>query len=95
MPEYNTREIRAAARKLDNIADKLQRVKTSEITRISSNAKPLRGDAANALQDQLESLSSEVMALKKSLDACAIDLYNFARRLDIADAKAKESINSN
>ena len=87
--EYNTSAIRAAARRLDSIADQLQSIKNSNVSRISSNAKPLKGDTANALQNQLESLASDVMTLKKGIDRCAADLYEFARRLDIADAKAK------
>ena len=87
--EYNTPAIRAAARKLDSIADQLRTIRSSNVSRVSSGAKPLKGDTANALQDRLESLASDVAALQKGVGQCAAELYEFARRLDIADAKAK------
>ena len=90
--KYNTSEIRAAARKIDNLADQLQSVRTSKVTKVSSNAKPLKGDTANALQNQLDSLSADILSVRKSLDQCAAELYDFARRLDIADAKAKAMV---
>ena len=95
MQEYNTSEIRAAARKLDSIADQLQTLKSTNVSRISREAKPLKGDTANALQNQLDSLASDILTLKKGVDQCAAELYEFARRLDIADAKAKALIANN
>ncbi len=95
MQEYNTREIRAAARNLDHIADQLKSLESTNIVRISSNAKPLRGDTAVALKNQLESLANEIQALKRTVNSCSNDLYEFARRLDIADAKAKSLVKSN
>ena len=95
MQEYNTREIRAAARRVDNIADQLQSLKSGNVVKISGNAKSLRGDTASALQNQLDSLAGEILSLKKSLDSCSSALYEFARQLDIADAKAKALVNSN
>ena len=94
MQEHNTKEIRAAARQLDNIADQLQTLRSSGIVRISKSAKPLKGDTANAIQDRLEALTSDILALKKGVDQCAADLYEYARRLDIADEKAKTLIAS-
>ena len=92
--EYNTSEIRAAARKIDNLADQLQSVRTSKVTKASSNAKPLKGETANALQNQLDSLSADILSVRKNLDQCAAELYDFARRLDIADAKAKAMVSN-
>jgi len=92
--EYNTREIRAAARNIDSISAQLQSLKNSNVVRISGKTKSLKGDTADALQRQLESLANEILALKKGLDSCSADLYDFARRLDIADAKAKALVNS-
>ena len=94
MKEYNTTEIRAAARKLDNIADQLQSLKSTDVTRISRSAKPLKGDTATALQDQLDTLAADVLTLKKGVDQVAAALFEFARQLDIADAKAKAMIQS-
>ena len=90
--KYNTSEIRAAARKIDNLADQLQSVRTSKVTKVSSSAKPLKGETANALQNQLDSLSADILSVRKNLDQCAAELYDFARRLDIADAKAKAMV---
>ena len=92
MKEYNTSEIRAAARRLDNIADTLQSLKSTDAARIIRNAKPLKGDTANALQDKMDAFSSDLLTLKRSVDQCASALFEFARQLDIADAKAKAMI---
>ena len=95
MQDYNTREIRAAARRLDDIADDLSGIRNRSVNRVSNAAKPLRGDTANALEDQLQDLKDEIHKLERGLDSCSAALYDFARRLDIADAKAKSLIGSN
>ena len=95
MQEYNTAQIRAAARKLDNIADQLQTLKSTNVARICRNARPLKGDTATALLEQLEKLANEIMNLKKGADQCAAALFEFARQLDIADAQAKAMIQGN
>ena len=94
MQEYNTREIRAAARRLDSLADQLRTLKSTDIARISSNAKTLKGDTAAALQNRLESLAADIQTVKRGLDSSASALYEFARQLDIADAKAKAMVGS-
>ncbi len=94
MKEHNTREIRAAARRLDQIAEQLQALKSSNISRISSGAKPLKGDTADAIQIKLDSLSSEILYIKRTVSNCASGLYEFARLLDIADEKAKAAFQS-
>ena len=94
MKEYNTREIRAAARHIDAIAETVQRLKSSDVSRTSQSARTLKGDTATALADQLERLSNELTALKKGLETCSGALYAFAQQLDIADAKAKALIGS-
>ena len=90
MKEHNTREIRAAARKLDQIANQLQSLKSSNISRISSGANAMKGDTERAIQAQLDSVSNEVLYIKQTVANCASSLYEFARLLDIADAKSKE-----
>ena len=94
MQRYNTEEIRAAARNLDNTADQLQTLKSGSMTKISSDARPLQGDMATALQDQLETLGNEILNLKKGVDQIATTLSDFAKKLDIADAQAKAMIQS-
>ena len=94
MKEHNTREIRAAAKKLDQIADQLQSLKSSNISQVSSGARAMKGDTESAIQTQLNSLSNEIMYLKKSITNSAFALYEFARLLDIADEKAKSLIGS-
>ena len=95
MQEYNTAAIRAAARNIDSIADQLQTLRSSNVTRMSRNARPLKGDTATALMDRLDSLAADILTLKKGLDSCAAALYEFARKLDLADEKAKALIKSN
>ncbi len=95
MQDYNTREIRAAARRLDDISDDLSGIRNRSVNRVSNGAKPLRGDTANALEDQLQALRDEIKSLERGLEGCSAALYEFARRLDIADAKAKSLIGTN
>ena len=94
MQRYNTEEIRAAARNLNNIADQLQTLKSGSMTKISSDAKPLQGDMATALQEELEKRGNELLNLKKGVDQVATTLFDFAKRLDIADEQAKAMIQS-
>ena len=94
MQRYNTEEIRAAARNLNNIADQLQTLKSGSMTKISSDAKPLQGDMATALQEELEKLGNELLNLNKGVDQVATTLFDFAKRLDIADEQAKAMIQS-
>ena len=94
MKEHNTREIRAAARKLDQIANQLQTLKSSDISRISSGARAMKGDTESAIQTQLDSMANEIMYVKKMVSNSAYALYEFARLLDIADEKTKSLIGS-
>lgn len=94
MKEHNTREIRAAARKLDQIASQLQTLKSSNISRISSGARAMKGDTERAIQTQLDSVSSEILYVKQTIANCASSLYEFARLLDIADEKSKAMFQS-
>lgn len=94
MQKYNTEEIRAAAQNLTNTADQLQTLKTGNMTKISSDAEPLQGDMATALQERLETLGNELLNLKKGVDQVATTLFDFAKKLDIADEQAKAIIQS-
>lgn len=92
MKEYNTSKIRGAARRLDSIAEDLQTLGSSDVSKIRRSAKPLKGDTANALGTQIEVLAADLQKLRKGVDQCASALYEFARQLDIADEKAKALI---
>ena len=74
--------------------DQLQTLKAGSMTKISSDAKQLQGDMATALQEELEKLGNELLNLKKGVDQVATTLFDFAKRLDIADEQAKAMIQS-
>ena len=95
MQDYNTREIRAAARGVNNLANRLESLKSSKIQRARKSIQGFQGDTISAIQDQLDKLSEEIQYIYRTLDNSADALYEFARQLDIADDKAKAMIDSN
>ncbi len=94
MAEYNSKEIREAAKHLNEIANTLQSLRTGKLTKISRQADDLKGDTATALNSQLERLSTEMSRIYTDLGKCYGALYKFADLLDIADEKAKQLIGS-
>lgn len=90
--DYDTAAIRAAARKLDNIASSIESVRKSKINGVQSAINGLKGDTINAIDSASDELSSELISIRKGLAKCADALYDFARRLDEADEKAKQAI---
>ena len=94
MHDYNTREIRAAARKIDKIANQLAALKSKNIPKMLQNTKSMKGETISAIQSQLDEMSGMIQSMTKSLNNSAEALFAFARRLDEADAKAKALINT-
>lgn len=90
--DYDTAAIRAAARKLDNIASSLESVRKSKINGVQSAINGLKGDTIDAIDSVSDELSSELVSIRKGLSNCADALYDYARRLDEADEKAKKEI---
>ena len=92
--EYNTQEIREAAGKLDKLSGELQHIQIERLPQISKMATPLVGETSNALQDEIRDLQKLIALLRSKLDGSSSILYEFARRLDIADEKTKQLIES-
>ena len=92
MKEYNTREIRAAAARLNSIADELQKLRRRNIPQIDSTAKQIVGKTGSALKSQSASIEAEITRIYRIVDSCADLLYEFARRLDIADQQISDMI---
>lgn len=93
--DYDTSAIRAAARKLDNIASSLESTRKSKINAVQSSINGLKGDTIKAIDDASDELSAELNSIRKGFANCADALYDFARRLDEADEKAKAMIGNN
>ena len=93
MADYDTAAIRAAARKLDNIANSVNSIRSKDIKAVQSTVKSLKGDSVSALDEAADELGSELNSMRKGLESCADALYDFARRLDEADARAKAMMN--
>ena len=94
MQNYDTREIRAAARNVNELADRLESLKRGAIPKARDYVQDARGDTVRAIQEQLDALEEEIRALYRSLGNAADALFAFARRLDIADEKAQALITS-
>ena len=94
MQNYDTREIRTAARNVDKLAGRLDNLKRTKVSQARESVRDLQGDTVNAIREQLDALSEEIRSLYRSLENSADALFEFARQLDIADEKAKTMISS-
>lgn len=92
--EYDTVAIRAAARSLDRIAGSVESTRNSKVAGVHRALNGLRGDTIDAIDDVTGELSSELNSIRKGLESCANALYEFARKLDEADYKARHMIGS-
>ncbi len=92
MANYDTQAIRAAAARLSRLADDASQMRRTGIKRIVAEADKLRGDTANACEEQAESLDINIRDIATILTNSANGLYAFARRLDEADRRAQQMV---
>ena len=95
MANYDTEAIRRLANRLDNTAQSLSQIQRNSSNKVSGISQEMTGDTINAIDSVNEKLSEELRAICKGLTRNANALYQYARELDIADAKAKSMIGSN
>lgn len=95
MKKYDTPAIRRLARQLESIAEKLSVTERDACKHISGISDDMLGDTPKAIDTATGRLSSELQAIRSGLTRNAASLYQYARELDIADAKAQNMIKQN
>lgn len=94
--EYDTAEIRMAARRIGNVAAEVRELSTRNVSNISSKLESgFEGLTADALQKRLRTVGSDILKISKGLDAVQRDLLAFARRLEEADRQVANEIGKN
>ncbi len=90
--EFHSREIRAAAGRLARLSSQFQEIRTQDLLRVKKDAETLSSETANAIRDKTRMLEKNILSISDSISACAKALYEFARKVESADAEAKAMI---
>lgn len=86
-------KIRALAQRISRAASAVAGVKTDSLQRIPGEMPAnFRGDAADALTDEVEKLMADVSSVSAGLTALSRELYNLAYRVEQADREAEQAI---
>ena len=90
---YDVQELRRAARQVNQAAQAIQGAGRDGVNRVKSGlAGSFRGDAADALDNELSSLQSDLLKLANGLAAIDKELRDYAQRLEQADRDAASFI---
>lgn len=93
LADYDSRAVRAAARKLRTCAQNLSDGTKGKIQTIRGELPSnLEGEAANALQARLNDLSSDVNTIVGSINGLARALNNYADDLDRTAARLRQQM---
>lgn len=91
--KYDTSEIRRAAQQVGAAADDLDNAANHDVARmISALPGHFVGEAANALNEELNDLNGDLLALTRGLESVRSELLAYAKRLEAADRAASQSI---
>lgn len=91
--QFNTQEVRQAARRVKAAANSMNQIAGGSIKRrISDVSTQLQGDTADALIQVLSDLSSDISGIAQGLERVSNALYAFARKLEEDDQKLKQHI---
>lgn len=91
--EYDTAEIRLCARRIAAAASEVRELGQRDVRRVSENlGTGFKGLAADALNERLGVVGSDIVRISRGLDAVQRELLAFARRLDEADRKVAREI---
>lgn len=90
---YDTVEIRRAARQVGRVADTVQDLASDDVTKMI-NLLPgnFVGEAADALNDELADLKSDLRSLARGLESIQSELNAYARRLELLDQEMSSFI---
>ncbi|HNW87236.1 MAG TPA: type VII secretion target [Candidatus Limiplasma sp.] len=90
---YNSGEVRRAARKAQSVASDVSSVWNGSLKSIASSVTDsLSGNTAQTLQSAVNSLGSDITKVAVQLDNIASDLFAYAKYLDWLDEQAKKEI---
>jgi WXG100 family type VII secretion target len=91
--EYDSVKIRALAKKLAQTASAVSDVNSSTLKGVLKEIPDnFRGSAADALQESVNELMTDVSSIGTQLSAVSKALYNLAARVEYADQQAKKLI---
>lgn len=91
--KYDTSEIRRAARQVGVAAEDLNSAATRDVANlISALPGNFVGEAATALNEELNDLKSDMLSLSRGLESVMNELLRYAARLDEADREASRWI---
>lgn len=93
---YDVLELRQIASKMKNASEAVGGSGCNHIVRVQNSlAGSFQGEAADALNEELTSLRSDLQQLTNGLAAISEEIKAFARRLELADAEATKAIQKN
>jgi WXG100 family type VII secretion target len=91
--EYDSVKIRALAKKLAQTASAVSDVNSSTLKGVLKEMPDnFQGSAAEALQESVNELMTDVSAIGTQLSAVSQALYNLAAKVEYADQQAKKLI---
>jgi WXG100 family type VII secretion target len=91
--EYDSVKIRALAKKLAQTASAVSDVNSSTLKGVLKEMPDnFQGSAADALQESVNELMTDVSAIGTQLSAVSQALYNLAAKVEYADQQAKKLI---
>jgi len=90
---YDVLELRQVASKMSSASEAVEATGCNHIVRVQNSLTgSFRGEAADALYEELSSLRSDLRQLTEGLAAISGELKAFARRLELADAELTDFI---
>ena len=90
---YNTEEIRAMARRVNQQAGLVSALQDNRIRKLMREAETsLSGNTAEAYISALKKLASTLKKLESDMEGIGTNLSQFARRIDLADAQSRNVI---
>jgi uncharacterized protein YukE len=90
---YDVLELRQVANKMSSASEAVGGTGCNHIVRVQNSlAVSFRGEAADALNEELSSLRKDLRQLTDGLAAISGEIKAFARRLELADAELTDFI---
>ena len=91
---YDTAEIRRAARTIKSSMERVTGAAEPKVRSIRQSIDgTFEGAAANALEDKLQLLDSDMQSIASALGTLSNALFRFAEALDEADRRLKSTMN--
>lgn len=95
MADINTDDIKRAANKVKSIATSTSSLTSGELRKMISIAEGMKGETAEALQEELQALRTDVQQLSNVLNTVQSRLMRYYQLMKEADEKAAAAIKEN